>query len=164
MDEIKSHRDGTLPTGFEIFVFGSNRAGIHGAGAAKTARDVYGAELGMGEGKFGKSYALPTKDRDLKTLSILTVQLHVRKFIAYAKSRRGRYEFFITRVGCGLAGYSDADIAPMFAPPLGNCNYPESWLPYLTRAANRRKGDCGEVVHEHRAAGVYRATDCIDDA
>lgn len=109
-----------------IFVFGSNRAGIHGAGAASYAYRYQGAEWEEGEGLYGESYALPTKGHRLQTLRLEEIKKHVDKFIEFAWERRD-LTFFVTRIGCGLAGYSDADIAPMFkdAPP--NCELPHGW-------------------------------------
>jgi hypothetical protein len=109
-----------------VFVFGSNLAGRHGAGAALFARQSHGARLGQGVGPQGNSYAIPTKDAKLVTLSLGTIASYVADFIYYAESHPELY-FSVTRIGCGLAGYKDADIAPMFkkAPP--NCILPEGW-------------------------------------
>lgn len=128
---LKTHRDGTVPKNGEIFVFGSNLAGRHGAGAALAAYNHFGAKHGKGIGLQGQSYAIPTKDEVLRTMLLMSVKHHVTTFLAYAKSHPNT-QFFITRIGCGLAGFKDADIAPMFAPMLKNCNYPESWALYLT--------------------------------
>ena len=110
----------------KIFVFGSNYAGIHGAGAAKEALDKYGARWGWGEGLQGNSYAIPTKNGKLQSLDLDTIAGHVELFLATAASRPN-LEFFVTKIGCGLAGYSEDDIAPMFknAPP--NCELPHGW-------------------------------------
>lgn len=127
---MKYHPDMTLPKGDEIFVFGSNEAGIHGSGSAKVARDLYGAKLGVGLGVQGRSFALPTKDWFVETLPLDIVKHYVDRFIAY--SRKSGDLFFITRIGCGLAGYTDSDIAPMFIHCGSNCNMPEEWRKYLT--------------------------------
>jgi hypothetical protein len=102
----------------EIFVFGSNLAGRHGAGAAKFARENYGAVYGEGIGHHGNSYAIPTKDFVLKTLTLDAIQRHVNDFLEYANNNPSLI-FKLTPIGCGLAGYSPKDIAPMFvnAPP-----------------------------------------------
>ncbi len=127
----KYHVDGTSPkldSGM-IFVFGSNLAGRHGAGAAKAALR-YGAKYGYGIGLVGASYAIPTKDENLNVLSIDTIKPYVDRFIKYTHIYCD-IEWFVTRVGCGLAGYKDGDIAPLFIGSNSNCSFPESWKPYL---------------------------------
>jgi len=111
-----------------IFVFGSNRAGIHGAGAARAAHQFYRAQWGLGEGLQGDSYAIPTKDENLKTLPLEDVAAHVAKFIIVANCRKDLY-FFVTRIGCGLAGFTDEQIAPLFKDAPVNCELPEGWRP-----------------------------------
>lgn len=114
-----------------IFVFGSNLAGIHSAGAAKYALKHKGAILYRGEGLYGQSYALPTKGYKLETLPLYTIRLSVNEFIGTAYDSNA-LQFQITRVGCGLAGYKDEDIAPMFKNcPKDNCFFDEVWKPYL---------------------------------
>lgn len=112
-----------------VFVFGSNYLGVHGAGAAKVAAELYGATWGQGEGISGRSYALPTKDANLDTLPIEIIRAHVDDFKTFARLAP-RVTFVVTRIGCGLAGYTDGDIAGMFrgAPP--NCELPERWRGY----------------------------------
>lgn len=97
----------------EIFVFGSNRAGRHGAGAAKTALDKFGARMGCGEGLQGRSYAIPTKDDRVRTLPLVSIAAHVRRFLKYA-GRNPDLTFIVTKIGCGLAGYNVSEIAPLF--------------------------------------------------
>jgi hypothetical protein len=129
---IKTHRDGSSPSiasGF-IFVFGSNLRGHHGGGAARAAMDKFKAEYGVANGLTGQSYAIPTKDRNIETLPLKRVEKYVKEFCKFAASNPDK-KFFITRVGCVLAGYKDEDIAPLFYPPLPNCNYPENWLEWL---------------------------------
>lgn len=111
----------------EIFVFGSNLAGRHGAGAAKDAVEKYGAFYGVGEGKQGNSYAIPTKDYNLKTLSLDRIKNHIATFYTYAE-QNPEYVFRVTRIGCGLAGYKDEDIAPLFKYPPHNVVLPEQWV------------------------------------
>jgi len=115
-----------------VFVFGSNHAGRHGKGAAKEAEAKYGAKRGIGEGLAGRSYGLPTKDARLKTLTLDEVRQHVERFIAFAGARQDLV-FAVTRVGCGLAGFSDAQIAPLFADAPNNCELPPLWLKLLGR-------------------------------
>ncbi len=97
----------------EIFVFGSNLSGRHGRGAAKTALQ-WGAKWGQASGIQGKTYGIPTKDASIcRTLSIEEIEPFVSEFIEYAKQHTGN-TFLVTEVGCGLAGYSPKDIAPLF--------------------------------------------------
>ncbi len=101
----------------EVFVFGSNLAGRHGKGAALVAMRQHGAERGVGEGLKGNSYALPTKDRQIKTLPLDTIREHVGTFLSVAR-QRSDLPFMVTAIGCGLAGYEPREIAPMFEPAL----------------------------------------------
>lgn len=101
----------------EIFVFGSNESGIHGAGAAKLAFDKFGAVWGVGYGHEGKSFAIPTKDFEIQTLSIDKIKKYVDDFIKYAEENE-EFNFLVTEIGCGLAGWNPKDIAPLFK------NYP----------------------------------------
>lgn len=118
--------DEGVPGWRPIFVFGSNLAGRHGAGAAKAAYDEHGAVYGNGVGRQGSSYAIPTKDRQIKTLPLDKIKPHVDEFIEYAK-KHPHLTFLVTRIGCGLAGYKDDDIAPMFKGAPDNCLLPEGW-------------------------------------
>jgi len=115
-----------VPGAGRVFVFGSNRAGIHGAGAALTAKKKYGARQHVGEGLEGNSYAIPTKDERIKTLPLEEVRKGVERFLAFARQRMD-LTFFVTRIGCGLAGYTDAEIGPMFIGSPTNCELPEGW-------------------------------------
>ncbi len=109
-----------------VFVFGFNLAGIHGAGAARAAYREHGAKIGVGEGLAGNSYALPTKDADIRTLPLREVARYVRRFIDFARSRPD-LQFFVTRIGCGLAGFMDAEIGPLFKGAPDNCELPYGW-------------------------------------
>ncbi len=113
-----------------IFVFGSNEAGIHGAGAAKFAYEKHGARFGKGYGHHGNSFAIPTKNMDIHTLDLSMINAYVAGFLAYATGHR-KEKFMVTRLGCGLAGYTDAQIAPMFEGAPTNCIFEERWKPYL---------------------------------
>jgi hypothetical protein len=112
------------------FVFGSNLRGIHGAGAADFALKHRGAVWGHGVGIMGQSYALPTKDTRVITLPIEDVKRHVNDFIQYAKDHEFM-TFQVTRIGCGLAGFKDKDIAPMFEHAPDNCAFDSKWQPWL---------------------------------
>lgn len=111
-------------------VFGSNLAGVHGAGAAAEAHHDWCAAWGIGEGPTGYSYAIPTKDRSIRTLPLTDIDAAVDRFIAYAMDRTDLM-FLVTRIGCGLAGYTDAQIAPMFlrrgAASMKNLTLPIEW-------------------------------------
>lgn len=97
----------------EIFVFGSNLAGIHGAGAARIARLLFGAKYKVGVGFTGQCYAIPTKDHMIVTLPLEEIDKHVGKFLMIAWDFPDRI-FLVTKIGCGLAGYKPRQIAPMF--------------------------------------------------
>jgi hypothetical protein len=112
-----------------IFVFGSNTAGIHGAGAAADARKSHGAILGIGEGRVGNSYAIPTKTGDFQTRPLDKILESVLRFVEYAIEHDDE-EFEVTRIGCGLAGYIDEDIAPLFKGAPQNCVLPRGWRDY----------------------------------
>lgn len=113
-----------------IFVFGSNLAGRHGAGAALHAKNYYEAVYGVGIGRTGKAYAIPTKDQYLNTLALEYIHHHVKEFLEYARHYK-EDSFLVTRIGCGLAGYTDAEIAPMFKGAPSNCQFDEAWDKYL---------------------------------
>ncbi len=127
---MKFHPDKTLPENGEIFVFGSNLAGHHGAGAAKVAYKTFGAEYGIGWGEAGQSYAIPTKDENIRTLPLARIYSDVLLFLNFATDNPD-LEFFVTRIGCGLAGYKDSEIAPMFVAAPDNCSFPEPWRKFL---------------------------------
>lgn len=113
-----------------IFVFGSNLQGIHGAGAAKTAFAEYGAKWRMGFGPAGRSFAIPTKDWEIEPLGLGDIYVYIRAFKQYAELRQ-ELVFLVTRIGCGLAGYTDQQIAPMFVGTPKNCIMPEQWQPWI---------------------------------
>ena len=109
-----------IPNRRVIFVFGSNLAGIHGAGAAKEACDNWVAQWGVGEGLTGNAYAIPTKDGNLRTLPLDVIRSAYERFHAFAKSYPDM-QFLLTPFGTGLAGYSIADIRSiMELEPLRN--------------------------------------------
>lgn len=97
----------------KIFVFGSNLSGRHGKGAAKLAKSWFGAVNGIGEGITGNTYALPTKDHNLESLPLDTIQNHINIFLEHT-TKNPNTQFMITRLGCGLAGYKDEEIAELF--------------------------------------------------
>lgn len=109
----------------QVFVFGSNEAGRHGKGAALQAKK-WGAKYGKGTGLHGKTYAIPTKDKDLKVLSIGKIKKYVDEFIAFATANP-TLTFLVTKIGCGLAGYSTEDIAPLFSDVPANIILPNDF-------------------------------------
>lgn len=96
----------------EIFVFGSNLAGAHGGGAALLAYRKFGAVWGQGVGLQGQSYGIPTMHGGVET-----IRPYVDEFIAFAK-QHPELTFLVTKIGCGIAGFSVAEIAPLFASAL----------------------------------------------
>ena len=108
----------TLADG-EIFVFGSNSQGRHIGGAARVAKEQYGAVWGIGEGLQGKSYAIPTME-GLENLAPA-----VQRFTSFARQHKV-LKFFVTAIGCGIAGYQPEEIAPMF---LNAAYLPNVYLP-----------------------------------
>lgn len=115
----------------EIFVFGSNLLGIHGSGAAKDAMS-FGAVRGIGIGHEGQTYALPTKDHKIKTLPLEEIQRFVNEFYDYVV-QHPEFIFLITKIGCGLAGYTVEQIAPMFNKfvNLPNARLPKEFVEHL---------------------------------
>ena len=107
----------------EVFVFGSNLGGFHGGGAARAALKLFGAVWGQGVGLQGQSYAIPTMQGGVET-----IKPYVDGFIEFAKSRPDLF-FYVTRIGCGIAGFRDEEIAPLFkdALTLGNVALPKSF-------------------------------------
>lgn len=110
-----------------VFCFGSNEAGLHGAGAAKFAFEKMGARLNQGFGFMGQCFGIPTKDWDIGQLDIKCIQFYVERFIEFTKIKYSRnWDFFVTQIGCGLAGFTPPEIAPSFKPCLDIKNV---WLP-----------------------------------
>ena len=121
----------------EIFVFGSNLAGQHAGGAARIAYDKFGAEWGNGSGPQGRCYAIPTMQGPLET-----IKPYADDFIAYAKEHPLN-RFLLTRVGCGIAGFTDEEMAPLFVEALDipNISIPEEWLPIMIAEPRRIQDD-----------------------
>lgn len=123
------HEDGSLPENGEVFVFGSNLAGIHGAGAARIAWEKFGAIRGIGIGLHGNSYALPTKNHDIITMELDDVIDFIHGFVRFTWVNKDK-KFFVTRVGCGLAGFRDSQIAKHFTGA-HNCSFAKEWEQHL---------------------------------
>lgn len=119
----------------EIFVFGSNLAGQHGGGAARVAYDRFGAIWGQGVGLQGNSYAIPTMQGGVET-----IKPYVDDFIALAREW-DQTTFLVTRIGCGIAGFTDEEIAPLFseAMKLYNVVLPKSFVDVITKNNNNGK-------------------------
>ena len=111
----------------EIFVFGSNLAGRHGGGAARAANIKFGAEWGVGVGLTGQSYAIPTMQGGVET-----IKPYVDEFIRFAQANP-ELKFLVTRIGCGIAGFKDEEIAPLFdkAMQVPNIYLPETFFKIL---------------------------------
>ncbi|WHM52950.1 AAA protein [Sulfitobacter phage vB_SupP_AX] len=119
-----------------IFVFGSNKSGIHGAGAAAYAHKKLGAKWGIGEGITGGPqqlcYALPTKGFKIEFIPLEEVANSVTRFIEVAEYWALRHaEFQVTQVGCGLGGFTKEQIAPLFKAAPDNCLFDDQWKPIL---------------------------------
>lgn len=110
-----------------IFVFGSNEAGIHGAGAALHARRAHGARMDHGVGLRGKSYAIPTKNGKLERLPIEKIARYVEQFLDFAQQNPTR-KFFVTKIGTGLAGLKVEQIAPLFRNVPENVLLPKEFI------------------------------------
>ena len=139
----------------EIFVFGSNLKGHHRGGASHMAYERFGAEWGVAAGRTGKCYAIPTSH-----LNLDEIRPYVDKFIKYAESHPDN-RFLVTRIGCGSAGYTDEEMAPLFqkATDLYNVTLPLKWKEILTRdrfldavvfgiVPEKEKVDVPEVITE----------------
>ena len=122
-DYISELKDG------EIFVFGSNLAGQHGGGAARLAYNQFGAEWGVGVGLTGQTYAIPTMHGGVDAIAP-----YVDDFIEFAR-QNSDMKFYVTRIGCGIAGFRDEEMAPLFCEALNVSNIvlPESFYNILTQ-------------------------------
>lgn len=130
----------------EVFVFGSNLQGHHGGGAARTAMDKFGAQWGVGVGPTGQCYAIPTMQGGVET-----IEPYVEQFLEYAKQNPNT-RFLVTRIGCGIAGFDDMQIAPLFekAVNLPNVALPRVWWLIIGEECRvlrmkRPKAECPKV-------------------
>lgn len=114
----------------QVLVFGSNARGAHGAGAALRARQAYGAKYGQGKGLQGQSYGIPTKDKSLKVLPPNKIESYVEEFKEFAAANPDK-EFYVTKVGTGLANISSEVMANMFVGSPQNCIFSQGWKIYL---------------------------------
>ena len=108
----------------DVFVFGSNAGGLHGGGAARIAHERFGAVWGEGHGHHGQTYAIDTMS------GLETLAREAGDFVAYA-SAHPELRFLLTPVGCGIAGYTPAQVAPLFAGIPANVTVPAAFIPFL---------------------------------
>lgn len=113
----------------EIFVFGSNLAGMHGGGAARLAYMRFGAVMGQGVGLQGQSYAIPTMQGGVET-----IKPYVDEFVSFARQHR-ELTFLVTKIGCGIAGFYEDEIAPLFKDAVDEENIvlPESFVELIRK-------------------------------
>lgn len=98
----------------EIFVFGSNRLGRHIGGAARTAKDKFGAQERVSEGISGQTYAIPTLDEHFERVDLLDLTISITLFLEHVKLHKDRYTYYLTKIGCGIAGWSTYDVREVF--------------------------------------------------
>lgn len=117
----------------EVFVFGSNKAGRHGKGAAKQALE-FGAQIGIGSGCSRQTYAIATKNAELKVYPLHMIKIHVMIFMNYVECYPEN-KYLVTAIGCGLAGYTPEQIAPLFraAVEIENIHLPASFWEILNK-------------------------------
>jgi hypothetical protein len=113
----------------EIFVFGSNLKGFHGGGAARIAMDKWGAIWGQGVGLQGQTYAIPTMQGGVET-----IRPYVDQFVSFAKEHP-EFTFLVTEIGCGIAGFTPSDMAPLFksAAEVENIYLPQRFLQVIDK-------------------------------
>ncbi|MBQ6167638.1 MAG: hypothetical protein IJK41_09475 [Muribaculaceae bacterium] len=114
----------------EVFVFGSNLGGFHGGGAARVALEKFGAVWGQGVGLQGQSYAIPTMHGGVEV-----IKPYVDEFISFAQEHR-ELKFLVTPIGCGIAGFTAEDMAPLFANAIDveNVILPESFVKVIQKS------------------------------
>lgn len=124
----------------DIFVFGSNLAGAHDGGAARLASQKFGAIWGQGVGLQGNSYAIPTMQGGIET-----IKTYVDEFIEFAKSHP-ELTFYVTKIGCGIAGFKEEEIAPLFktAINISNIRLPEDFMDILSPTQQLGLDSCGD--------------------
>ena len=122
--------DEAIKNGTAVFVFGSNLAGIHGAGAARHAEEHWGAKRGVGVGLTGMAYGIPTKNHNINKMSLKQIKPQVDELKLFA-THMPSITFKVTQIGCGLAGYKPEDIAPMFEDSPKNCWFDHAWYQWL---------------------------------
>lgn len=112
----------------ELIAVGTNEAGVHGAGAAKMAAKLFGLKRGVGFGISGQTFGIPTKEKHwMGPLPIPRIQAYVDRFLGIARDQP-RLVFYLTPIGCGLAGLSPEQVAPMFANAPDNVILPPEFV------------------------------------
>ena len=136
----------------EIFVFGSNLAGAHGGGAARTALEHFGAIWGVGVGLQGQSYAIPTMHGGTDA-----IRPYVDQFIQFA-AEHPQFTFLVTRIGCGIAAFSAGDIAPLFAKAIDmeNVILPRDFVDVIEKEKTQGSSDMASWTAESRARFMDR--------
>ena len=120
----------------QIFVFGSNLAGKHNGGGAKMALEKFGAIYGEGVGFQGQSYAIPTLDANFQRIDLTEIRFYIDMFFQFAYNHP-QYEFLVTKIGCGIAGYAVSEIAPLLLNPFRNIILPKEFTDFnLSLALN----------------------------
>ena len=127
----------------DIFVFGSNLAGAHAGGAARLANQKFGAIWGQGVGLQGNSYAIPTMQGGIEA-----IKPYIDSFIEFAKSHP-ELTFYVTKIGCGIAGFKEEDIAPLFktASNIPNIRLPEDFVDIISPSKQLGLDSCGETCN-----------------
>jgi hypothetical protein len=132
-----------------IFVFGSNELGIHGGGAARAARVKHGAILHQGFGLQGESFGIPTCSKPTgepdHEITYEKLQQYVRLFLEFAREHT-EWDFEVTQVGCGLAGWTAEQVAPLFADAPSNCEFDTAWEPWLGEECRTGRKYWGHVA------------------
>jgi hypothetical protein len=130
-----------------VFVFGSNLAGIHDSGAARVAAQHFAAVNGVGRGWAGQSFAIPTLNEHIQQMPLSQIEHYVDDFKIYAKNHP-KVKYFLTALGCGIAGYKVSEIAPLFKGIHSNVIFPESFRPYIEDDAVSQFPDLtAQMVH-----------------
>lgn len=135
---MKFHVDGSRADKTDIFVFGSNMGGQHLGGAAAAAHKLFGARWGDSIGRTGNAYAIPTLDESFNQMTIYDIRCKVEIFLEYARMNPDM-NFFVTAIGCGIAGFTHEEIAPMFDYAPENCSLPDVWIPYVKTLENNNE-------------------------
>jgi hypothetical protein len=114
----------------EIFVFGSNENGAHRGGAARMAFERFGAEWGVAVGRSGQTYAIPTLDRDMRRVEPEMLYIHFEDFIEYVVTHP-ELTFYLTKVGCGIAGWNPAEVKKLLWEAVGETLPPNLIIPEI---------------------------------
>lgn len=121
-----------------IFVFGSNQGGIHAGGAARDAKELFGAVMGIPFGLRGRSFAIPTLDIDFQQMPLDGIRSSVSLFLRFAAGRPD-WLFYVTAIGTGIAGFTHEQIAPLFVNAPSNCLLPPEWAALISSTPDRKE-------------------------